>query len=187
MKDFKLSSQNKRDLLSAVRATIEDKLFGSATTSMPDLSDRIFDEHFGLFVTLHLGGRLRGCIGYVEGVKAIRKAVAEMAINAAFHDPRFYPLSETEYPEIEIEISILYPLQTVEDIEEIEVGRDGLVLELGRHRGLLLPQVAAEYGWDRTEFLNQTCRKAGIEPYAWEDGATVYRFEAVVFGEKEER
>jgi AmmeMemoRadiSam system protein A len=185
MDKIKLSKEQKIKLLKTVRATIEQKLFGSPKTEFPDLSGDIFSRNFGLFVTLTTNGHLRGCIGYVEGIKPIREAVKDMAIQAAFHDPRFYPLKEDEYTELEIEISILYPLEKIKDINQIEVGRDGLVMERGFHKGLLLPQVATEHNWDRERFLNETCRKAGLESFAWENGAIIYKFEAEVFNEKE--
>lgn len=185
MSKLKLELRHKRALIQTVRSTIEAKLFDSAKTPMPDLEDEIFSQNFGLFVTLTIKGNLRGCIGYVEGIKPIRLAVQDMAVQAAFHDPRFYPLKESEYSGLEVEISILYPLEKVTDIEQIQVGRDGLVMERGFHKGLLLPQVATDHGWDRNRFLNETCRKAGLEGFCWENGATIYKFEAEVFGEED--
>ncbi len=182
---FELTQQQKKALLKTARLAIEEKLFGKLSDAYPDLSGEVFGEKCGLFVTLTIDGNLRGCIGYVEGVKPIREAVKEMACEAAFHDPRFHPLRREEFPSIEIEISILTPLEEVEDVRQIEVGRHGLVMQRGYHRGLLLPQVATEYGWGREEFLNQTCRKAGMEPYCWENGAKVFSFEALVFGERD--
>lgn len=141
-------------------------------------------EPKGVFVTLHRHGRLRGCIGYLEAVKPLGQAVAEMAQAAAFHDPRFPPLSAAELPEVELEISILTPMRRIEDVQEIEVGRHGLYIERGLCRGLLLPQVATEYGWDRTTFLEQTCLKACLPPSAWKDPETrIYVFEAEILSE----
>ncbi|OHD57028.1 MAG: hypothetical protein A2Y33_08865 [Spirochaetes bacterium GWF1_51_8] len=183
MEKLRLSAEQKKELLRTVRATIERKLELADPIPMPGLNDEIFGQKFGLFVTLTIEDNLRGCIGYVEGVKPIREAVQEMSVQAAFHDPRFYPLTAKEYPGLSVEISILYPVEEVANLEDIAVGRDGLILEKGYRRGLLLPQVATEYGWDRTRFLNETCRKAGLEPFAWENGAKVYKFEAEVFNE----
>ncbi|MFN3659714.1 MAG: AmmeMemoRadiSam system protein A [Brevinematales bacterium] len=180
-----LTKEQKKALLQTARFAIEERLFGKISGIYPDLSHRLFSEKCGLFVTLTKEGNLRGCIGYVEGVKPIRDAVREMACEAAFHDPRFHPLQREEFPFIEIEISILTPLEEVRDVRQIKVGRHGLVMQRGYHRGLLLPQVAIEYGWGREEFLNQTCRKAGMEPYCWENGAKVFSFEALVFGERD--
>lgn len=185
MEKLKLTVEQKRKLLQAARFSIEGHLGIQGGTAEPSLSDKVFDEHFGLFVTLTMHGELRGCIGYVEGVKPIREAVKDMAEQAAFHDPRFYPLRKSEYDGIDVEISILYPLEEVKDLEDIQVGRDGLVMERGFNKGLLLPQVASERRWDRDRFLNETCRKAGMEPFCWENGAKIYKFEAEVFNEKD--
>lgn len=141
-------------------------------------------EPRGVFVTLHRRGRLRGCIGYLEAIKPLAQAVAEMAQAAAFHDPRFPPLSAAELPEVELEISLLTPMRRIQDVREIEVGKHGLYLERGLCRGLLLPQVATEYRWDRTTFLEQTCLKAGLPPSAWKDPDTrIYVFEAEIYSE----
>ncbi|NPV03087.1 MAG: AmmeMemoRadiSam system protein A [Brevinematales bacterium] len=185
MEKLKLTGEQQQTLLKAVRVAIERELKVPSPAPVPAMDDDVFSGKFGLFVTLTIQGNLRGCIGYVEGVKPIREAVGDMAIQAAFHDPRFYPLSLKEYSGLDIEISILYPVEEVSDLEEIQVGRDGLIMEKGYRRGLLLPQVATEYGWDRTRFLNETCRKAGLEPFAWENGAKVYKFEAEIFNEEE--
>lgn len=185
MSKLKLSKEQKKALLANARAVIVEKLGLEEPVNAPALDDAIFSEHYGVFVTITMHGELRGCIGLVEGAKPIREAVKEMAEQAAFHDPRFYPLRKSEYGGIDIEISILYPLETVSDINEIEVGRDGLVMERGFNRGLLLPQVASERRWTRERFLNETCRKAGMESFCWENGATIYKFEAEVFNEKD--
>jgi AmmeMemoRadiSam system protein A len=182
---IELTAEQKKKLLLSARLAIEEKLFGKISTPYPSLADKVFDLAAGIFVTLTIDGELRGCIGYVEGVKPIREAVKEMACEAAFHDPRFRPLRKDEFSRIMLEISILTPLEEVKDLKSIEVGRHGLVMQRGFHRGLLLPQVAVEYGWGREEFLNQTCRKAGMEPYCWENGAKVFCFEAFVFNEQD--
>ena len=185
MGKVKLSEEQKQKMLLVVREVIQGELSGNPGFQKTKLDDDIFNAHYGLFVTLKISGQLRGCIGYVEGVKALREAVPEMAREAAFHDPRFYPLNNEEFAKIEVEISVLYPLEKINDISEISVGRDGLVMERGFHKGLLLPQVATEYHWDRKRFLNETCRKAGMESYCWENDAKVFRFEAEVFGDEE--
>jgi AmmeMemoRadiSam system protein A len=141
-------------------------------------------EPAAAFVTLHLDGELRGCIGYVEALEPLAATVSEVAVRAAFHDPRFPPLTEGEFGKVVIEVSVLSPLQLLRSEEEIEIGRDGLVLELHRARGLLLPQVATEQGWDRIRFLEFTAMKAGLPPSAWKDPeAHVYTFSAEVFAE----
>ncbi len=183
MEKIRLNMEQKAALLKTVHAVIGEKLYGRNSTPYPSLEDIIFSKQFGLFVTLTIDGNLRGCIGYVEGFKPIREAVKEMAIEAAFHDPRFHPLQKDEYKFVSVEISILYPIEKVKDFSEIQVGRDGLIMERGFHRGLLLPQVATEYGWNREEFMNHTCQKAGLENACWKNGADVYKFEAEVFNE----
>ena len=135
----------------------------------------------GAFVSIHYEDRLRGCIGHVEADQAIALVVARSAVAACSADPRFTPLTAAELASVAIEISVLGPLERVADVEEIVVGRDGLLVERGRHRGLLLPQVAVEWGWDRDTFLEQTCHKAGLPLDAWRSGATLWRFEADVF------
>jgi AmmeMemoRadiSam system protein A len=140
------------------------------------------DEKRGAFTTLHLGGALRGCVGYVFPVYSLYRTIAETAVAAAFHDIRFSPVAAEEAPLLKIEISVLSPLRPIAP-EEIEIGRHGLVITYGMRRGLLLPQVPVEHGWDALTFLEQTCCKAGLAPDAWQCGALVEAFTAEVFGE----
>lgn len=140
------------------------------------------DEPRGAFTTLHLQGKLRGCVGYVFAVKPLVRTIVETAQAAAFHDTRFYPVTPEEARQLEIEISVLSRLQPIAP-EDIEVGRHGLVVTYGSRRGLLLPQVAVEYGWDATTFLAETCHKAGLPADAWQHGAVIEAFTAEVFGE----
>ncbi|MFA6147952.1 MAG: AmmeMemoRadiSam system protein A [bacterium] len=135
------------------------------------------------FVTLTKDGRLRGCIGYTEAVAPLFKVVRECIVAAATEDPRFPPVSPLELPSLRIEISVLTPLVPILP-EKVEVGRHGLMVERGRMRGLLLPQVPVEWGWDRETFLDQVCVKAGLPPSAWRHGATLRAFTAEVFGEE---
>jgi len=137
----------------------------------------------GAFTSLHLRGELRGCVGYVLPTCPVYRAVAETARAAAFDDNRFPPVTQEEASQLEIELSILSPAREVR-AEEIEVGRHGLLVSWHSRRGLLLPQVAVEHAWDRTTFLEQTCRKAGLPSDAWQEGATIEVFTAEVFGEK---
>jgi AmmeMemoRadiSam system protein A len=139
----------------------------------------------GVFVTLHRFGQLRGCIGQLGSDRPLQAATVLAASAAAADDPRFPAVAPSELPTIALEISVLSPLQPVEDVMEIEVGRHGLIVERGNRRGLLLPQVATEWGWDRDTFLSQTCVKAGLPADAWRRGVTIWRFEAEVFGEGE--
>ena len=144
-------------------------------------------QNCGAFVSLHKKGALRGCIGYITSERPLYETVIDAAVSAATGDPRFAPVTQDELPELEIEISVLTPPQLVENPEEIEVGRDGLIITMGHQRGLLLPQVASEYGWDTHTFLDHTCMKAGLAPGAWRKGATIERFSAHVFSDSDIR
>lgn len=135
----------------------------------------------GCFVTLKREGTLRGCIGSFTTDKPLYLAVQEMAISAATRDPRFYPMKAQDLDNFTLEISVLSPLKKIASIEEIEVGTHGIYLEKNYCRGVLLPQVAVEYGWDRLTFLGQTCVKAGLKRDAWEEGADIYIFSAQIF------
>lgn len=139
----------------------------------------------GVFVTLKAQGELRGCLGTLECSAGLRAEVVRCAAEAASQDPRFPPVSGEELPGVLIEISVLGPLERIDParVDAFSIGRHGLVVEQGRHRGLLLPQVAVEWAWTVEQFLRQTCVKAGLPPDAWQRGAAVYRFDAEVFGE----
>ncbi len=142
------------------------------------------ERSYGVFVTLKQKGALRGCIGSIQTEEPLYRAVVEAAVSSAVRDPRFPPLTVGELEATDIEISVLSTLREVEDTEEIVVGTHGLYLRSGLQAGLLLPQVATEYGWDREEFLEQCCRKAGLERNAWRDKDTeIMIFSALVFGE----
>jgi len=169
-------------LIAIARHAIEQAVAGTVVEA-PPLADA--PPASGAFVTIKRDSELRGCIGTLECRRPLADEVAHVAVSAAREDPRFAPLRPAELNDISIEVSILGPLEPVDpaDPAAIIVGRHGLVVEHGRRRGLLLPQVASEWGWNRDEFLAHTCRKAGLPPDAWRHGATVYRFEAEVFGE----
>ena len=138
----------------------------------------------GAFVTIREAGELRGCIGYIESPLPLWRVVKEVAEKAAFEDPRFSPLQPDEFERVTIEISVLTAPQQMTTPDDIVIGDHGLIVEFGGRRGLLLPQVATEYGWDREEFLQHVCRKAGLAPDAWRDpGATVFLFRADIIGE----
>ena len=140
----------------------------------------------GAFVTLKKHGRLRGCIGYIEARKPLYKTIEEMAVAAAFNDPRFPPLRQEEWKDVTIEISVLSPLKEVRDVKEIEIGRHGLYILKGGRGGLLLPQVATEYNWDNMTYLKETCHKAGLPSHAWKDEDTkIFIFSADIFGSNE--
>jgi AmmeMemoRadiSam system protein A len=140
-------------------------------------------EPRGAFTSLYLHGQLRGCVGYVLPISPVYRAVADTARAAAFEDTRFQPVTLPEARELQIELSILTPPQSIA-AESIEIGRHGLLITMGIRRGLLLPQVAVEHHWDRVTFLQQTCRKAGLPLDAWQNGATIEAFSAEIFGEK---
>lgn len=139
----------------------------------------------GAFVSLRTKrGELRGCIGSIRAMEPLFKAVATSAVSAAFRDPRFLPVRRDELQQLDLEISVMGPIESVRDAAEIEVGRDGLIISRGRFAGLLLPQVATEYGWDRETFLDQACVKAGLPPGSWRSAETrIEKFSAEVFGE----
>jgi len=174
----------KRDLLRIARASIES-VFGGERPTVPAGSAHLLERR-GVFVTLRVGKELRGCIGYVEPRFPLAQAVEEVARKAAFEDPRFAPLDPEELPSVDIEISVLSPVEAVRDIAEIEVGKHGLILEAGMWKGLLLPHVPVEYGWDREQFLNHTALKAGLPAGAWRDEHTrLFRFTTETFSETE--
>ena len=142
-------------------------------------------EQRGAFTTLYLHGKLRGCVGYAMPVEPLFRAVAETARAAAFEDSRFWPVTQEEAPKLRISLSVLSRLFPIRP-DEIEVGRHGLVISSASRRGLLLPQVPVECGWDRETFLEQTCHKAGLQRHAWREDATIEAFTAEVFGEDRE-
>lgn len=185
MRDIELSDEHKKTLLKIARDSITRAVY-----SRPPLEYRIDDgvlnKKCGAFVTLHINGNLRGCIGNIVSETPLWKTVRNMAVESALRDPRFYPLTPQELDRVDIEISVLSPLKKIEDPEEIEVGKHGLFIRKGFYQGLLLPQVATEYGWDRTQFLEQTCYKAGLNKNCYrESGTEIYIFSAIVFGEKD--
>jgi len=170
-------------LLSLARESIRASFAGSPIPQRPPGPDTL-DPPRGAFVTLKHGDVLRGCIGRIESNDPLWQTVATMAREAAFRDPRFAPLPSEELPRVSLEISVLTRPAPVERIEDIVPGRDGLIVCQGARRGLLLPQVAVEWGWDRETFLAHTCTKAGLAPNAWQDQATsILAFSADVFSE----
>ena len=180
-KDFSLTQTNKEYLLAQVKDSIKAHLDRDRLPDdVPESS--VLREKRGGFVTLKKNGDLRGCIGYIEAYKPLYKTIREMALAAAFDDPRCPPVDISELPEIEVEISVLTPLREIDDPGLVEVGRDGLLIRHGGSSGLLLPQVAVEYGWSREEFLAHTCRKAGLMPDCWRrSGCRLFTFSAEIF------
>jgi hypothetical protein len=179
-----LTRDDQAFLLKLARSVIESECKGSKLTVAPPPSP-IMREPRGAFVTLKKSGQLRGCIGYIEAIKPLAETIGEMAKAAAFSDWRFEQVRAEELPAIEIEISVLSPLFEVRDPSTIVVGTHGLVVSRGSRRGLLLPQVPVEWGWDRETFLAETCVKAGLPESAWkEKGTKIEAFTADVFSER---
>ena len=178
-----LTPQQERALLELARKAIENHLEAGGRFRLED-RDPVFREKRGAFVTLKIGGELRGCIGYPLPYKALDEAVAEMAVAAASQDYRFEPLTPEELARTTIEISVLTVPKPVGSPDEVEVGRHGIVVSKGSRQGLLLPQVPGEYGWSREEFLRHGCLKAGLSPDEWKKGARIEVFEARVFSEE---
>jgi uncharacterized protein len=181
-----LTEGEKERLLNLAKAAVKARLTGDDTTEkeMPDMP--VLKEKRGAFVTLKKKGQLRGCIGYIQAVKPLDQTIDEMARAAAFSDPRFPPVTKDELPHLSFEISVLTPLKEIENVDEIQVGVHGIYIVKGFHSGLLLPQVATEYGWDRKTFLEHTCYKAGLPSRAWQDKDTkIYIFSADIFCDSE--
>ncbi len=179
--DLGLSEEEKTKLKQIAEKSIEAAVKGKKPPEFKKISDRL-KEPYGIFVTINIHGNLRGCIGHIIGDQPVYLACQQMAKAAALEDPRFPPVTEKELPKLEIEISVLTPLEKVEDFNEIVIGRDGLYIVKGYNRGLLLPQVAAEYGWTVEEFLQETCHKAGLPSNAYKSkDAEIYKFSAEVF------
>ena len=176
-----LTQQEKDYLKKLAYKSIQTKLDGDPA---PDLAieSEILKKNCGAFVTIKIGGELQGCIGYIRGIKPLYEAIIEMARAAAFEDPRFPQLEKSQLDKIDIEISVLSPLNKITNLDEIEVGRHGLVVRQGIYSGLLLPQVATEYNWDRETFLRHTCIKAGLPENAYKETETeIMIFSAEVF------
>jgi len=174
------SPQERVLLLQLAHEAIESAL-ESSPTPLAEPSKHLA-ENRGVFTTLYLEGHLRGCVGYIFPVLPLYRAVFETARAAASEDSRFQPMTLAEAPRLQISLSVLSALSPITP-EQIEIGRHGLVISFGVHRGLLLPQVPVEHGWDRLTFLQQTCRKAGLPLDAWQQGATLEAFTAEVFGD----
>jgi len=163
----------------AVRAAARGESYAPAEPAAEGLR-----RNGAAFVTLKESGQLRGCIGHVIATEPLYECVAEVARAAAIEDPRFDPVGPGELDKLAFEISVLTPPEVVTDPTTIQVGRDGLIMSRGGRRGLLLPQVPEEQGWDREQFLDGTCRKAGLPTGCWrEPGTRIERFQAIVWGE----
>jgi len=179
-----LSEQARRDLLYLARAALAAHFSGAPAPRLDSDRAETFGEPRGLFVTLRKAGELRGCIGTLAPDGDLTRIVPQFAIRSAFEDPRFPPLAPQELEQCTIEISVLTPARPIEGPDDISVGHDGLILEAGRRRGLLLPQVATEWGFDALRFLDAVCEKAGLRPGDWRaPGTRLWAFRAEVFSE----
>lgn len=178
-----LDESAQRELLALARATLESYFTAGQAPEYraehPELLRRS-----GAFVSLHNGEDLRGCIGLLSAEGELYRTVQRCALSAALEDSRFNPVTQKEIADLKIEISVLSVPQRITDVHLIEVGKHGLIISLGGLRGLLLPQVATKYNWDRETFLAQTCRKAGLPANAWrQPNAAIHIFEAQVFSD----
>ncbi len=182
-----LSKKDRNVLLSYARKVIDSYLKEGKAPSVEIHNKALLECERGAFVSLHKDHELRGCIGVFTSNKQLYETISEIAITASTKDPRFEPLTLNELPDTTIEISVLTPLKKIKDISEVEVGRHGIFITKDGNRGVLLPQVATEYDWDRDTFLAHTCLKAGLSPYCWKEELTeIYIFEAEVFREDRE-
>lgn len=181
-----LTNEEKIILLDIARRSIKEELVDNAKFGFEKNYSQNLKKKFGVFVTLTIEDELRGCIGYILGFKPLFELIYDAAKKAAFEDPRFVPLSEEEFDQIEIEISVLTPPKEIKSIQEIEIGKHGLIIEKGVFHGLLLPQVATKYNWNKEQFLEHTCLKAGLNKNDWKDPKTkIQTFSAEIFSEKE--
>jgi AmmeMemoRadiSam system protein A len=174
-----ITPDDQRCLLQLARRALEARVRGED----PPAAETSAVAACGAFVTITRAGALRGCLGRLEADAGVTATVAHLAAAVADSDPRFEPVHISELADLAIEISLLTPEREVRSIDEIDVGRHGLIVEQGFRRGLLLPQVASERGWDRETFLAHTCIKAGLAPEAWRHGVRILIFEADVFAE----
>ena len=183
MEEQKLTKKERQELLNIARNSVFSYLDADGTEISSTLDG--LQKKGGVFVTIHKDGDLRGCIGIFASEKPLYKTVAEMAAKAAFKDPRFSPLIYDELEEIDFEISVLSPLREIKDTQKIEIGKHGIYITKGASRGVLLPQVAIEQGWDVDTFLSHTCIKAGLPMDEWQRDVKIEIFSAQIFGEKE--
>jgi AmmeMemoRadiSam system protein A len=177
-----LTKKEQKELLKIARETIIEHVTNrkvpAVVTALPGLN-----LHSGCFVTIKQKGELRGCIGNFVSDQPLYQLVQEMAVSAATRDPRFYPMKVNDLADFTLDISVLSPLVKADSVEEIQVGKHGIYIVKGSYRGVLLPQVAREYGWNRDQFLQHTCIKAGLPEDAWQGECDIYIFSAQVFGE----
>jgi AmmeMemoRadiSam system protein A len=178
-----LSSAQEEELLGVARSTLESYL-EEGTIPALNIDDPALTRRSGAFITLKQEGQLRGCIGRTRADLPILEAVCSLSVQAATEDPRFPALASTELDNVTVEVSLLSPLRRLGDVGQVEVGRHGLMIFKDGRQGLLLPQVPVEQGWDRETYLQNLCLKAGLREGCWQNGAALYAFTAVVFGEE---
>lgn len=180
-----ITDSEKTWILQQARHTIAETI-GVESLAPAIIDDKTLRMTCGVFVTIIRSGRLRGCIGMIESEKPLYRTVAEMAAAAARHDPRFPGIDAREFSDVSIEVSVLSPLRRIAGLDDIVIGQHGLVVQKEMTRGLLLPQVASEHGWNALTFVEETCAKAGLPPDAWKDERVeLYVFTAEVFGEED--
>jgi len=178
-----LTIAEQNELLGIARAAILEKVETGTITKI-ETDSRALQAENGCFVTVKQNGHLRGCIGNFVSDKPLYKLVQEMAVAAAIQDPRFYPMKKPDLANFQLEISVLSPLKKISSIKDIVVGKHGIYIVKNANRGVLLPQVATEYGWDLETFLDHTCMKAGLPEKAWQKDCEIYIFSAQVFGDQ---
>jgi uncharacterized protein (TIGR00296 family) len=192
---FDLSLQEGKFLIDLARNAVREYLETTKIIKPPENTPKKLFENCGVFVTINQlkngTKKLRGCLGYPYPTNPLVEAVIDSAINAATQDPRFYPLSSAELQQVIFEVSVLTPPEEVridnpkDYLSEVKVGQDGLIIERGIYKGLLLPQVPVEWEWCEEEFLCQCCIKAGLPPDSWLMKDTkVYKFQAIIFEEE---
>lgn len=177
-----LTKKEQKELLKIARNTIVEYVTNRKTPEFTSILPGL-NLHSGCFVTVKQKGELRGCIGNFVSDQPLYLLVQEMAISAATRDPRFYPMKVEDLADFTLDISVLSPLEKAASVDEIQVGVHGIYIVKGSYRGVLLPQVATEYGWNRDQFLQHTCIKAGLPQDAWQGECDIYIFSAQVFGE----
>ncbi len=185
MENIELTLEHKKTLIKIARESITSAINSKAFPEYK-INDAMLNTMCGAFVTLHTDGNLRGCIGNITAETPLWETVRNMAVESALRDPRFPSVSPRELKNIDIEISVLSPLERIKNLDEIEVGKHGLFIKKGFYQGLLLPQVATDYKWNKIQFLEQTCYKAGLSGDCYKQVATeIFIFSAIVFGEKD--
>jgi AmmeMemoRadiSam system protein A len=176
-----ISNADEKPLLSIARRALEARVTGNRPPEVVCIGPLAL--RCGAFVSIHIGDQLRGCLGRLSPGSPLGNTLVYLGAAVADSDPRFPPVAADELPLLQMEISLLTPERAVASIDEITVGQHGVIVEHGRSRGLLLPQVACEFGWDRETFLEHACRKAGLPREAWRTGASVLVFEAHIFAD----